>query len=485
MVASGSGGRRQECNRPCPRGAVEHEVLARVRPSPLERRAARRVASYATTVVRRVVTEQGYDDALVTVEGSYAKDTWLSGDLDLDVFVLLPRSECLEVIERGELLDRLRRELSRTFPVEERYAQHPYLRVNVLWVWVEVVLGCRMRPGERPLTAVDRTPLHREYVVSRMAPHQRDEVRLLKAFMKGVGVYGAELAVQGFSGYLVELLVLHYGCFRSVLEAAASWRPPVVVDPAGLLRERPELLERFRGSPMVVPDPVDPARNVAAAVSRRSLATFILASRLYLSRPSARFFEGAEAPPPEEASGALRGRRIVLLRAKPPDPLPPDTLWGIARRAARNAARLLDRLGFVALDHSCFVDEVEGCAYLAVEVLHDPLPELELHRGPPAWIEPHSARFVEKHSGDPAGPWLGEDGALLTLRRRALRSALDALMARASEWVPGSMRGFSLEPLDVKEAHRLPARVWDWLYRFAVKAPPWLRPELYRWREPR
>jgi tRNA nucleotidyltransferase (CCA-adding enzyme) len=37
--------------------------------------------------------------------------------------------------------------------------------------------------------------------------------------MKGTGVYGAEAKVEGFSGYLTELLVINYGSFPKALEA--------------------------------------------------------------------------------------------------------------------------------------------------------------------------------------------------------------------------------------------------------------------------
>jgi tRNA nucleotidyltransferase (CCA-adding enzyme) len=47
------------------------------------------------------------------------------------------------------------------------------------------------------------------------------EVRLLKKFMKGTGVYGAEIKIGGFSGYLCELLILKYRSFAQTIEAFA------------------------------------------------------------------------------------------------------------------------------------------------------------------------------------------------------------------------------------------------------------------------
>ena len=42
--------------------------------------------------------------------------------------------------------------------------------------------------------------------------------------MKGVGVYGAEIRVGGFSGYLCELLTLSFGSFTDILKAVSDWK---------------------------------------------------------------------------------------------------------------------------------------------------------------------------------------------------------------------------------------------------------------------
>ena len=114
-------------------------------------------------------------------------------------------------------------------------------------------------------------------------PVAATEVRLLKAWTGGIGVYGAEAKIRGFSGYLCELLVLKHSTFRGVLQAATSLRPGAKIEfETAATRQFPE--------PLVVVDPVDGNRNVASAVSGEQLATFVHASREYLTKPSDRFF---------------------------------------------------------------------------------------------------------------------------------------------------------------------------------------------------
>ena len=122
-------------------------------------------------------------------------------------------------------------------------------------------------------------PFHTKYVSVRIAGKE-DDVLLLKQFMKGVHVYGSELRVGGFSGYLTELLVLCYGSFVAVLRAASSWRPGQRLDLEGHAAVRHD-------EPLIVVDPVDPRRNVAGALTLDKMLQFAGAARSFLAEPEA------------------------------------------------------------------------------------------------------------------------------------------------------------------------------------------------------
>ncbi len=75
--------------------------------------------------------------------------------------------------------------------------------------------------------------------------------------MRGCGVYGSELKTQGFSGYLTELLIIHYGSFENTVKEACFWKPGEKID----------LMQHSKikyDEPLVMVDPTDPKRNVAA-----------------------------------------------------------------------------------------------------------------------------------------------------------------------------------------------------------------------------
>ena len=197
--------------------AIEREVLSRIRPSPTE---DRRMMKAVDSLVKKVVAAAAKAEAHIEPKlvGSVAKGTHMK-DPDIDLFLMFPESTPLEELrEKGLEIGR------RAVKGKEHFAQHPYVRGNHEGYRVDIVPCFMVKDPLRKLSAVDRTPFHTEFVVENLKEGQHDQVRLLKRFMKGIGCYGAEAKVQGFSGYLCELLVLRFGDFHSVLRAAAEWR---------------------------------------------------------------------------------------------------------------------------------------------------------------------------------------------------------------------------------------------------------------------
>ncbi len=391
----------------------------------------RRVSEQFREYVGGLLSRLGVEGSVELV-GSSARGTWLPDGIDVDVFVVLPRKYPKGFLD--ELVGRLRAEMEKDgVSVETRYAEHPYLVAHSEGVEVDVVPCFEMRPGEPVLTAADRSPLHHRYLLSRLDDKLKLDVRLLKRFMKTVGVYGAEVKVEGFSGYLTELLVAHYGSFLSVLEAAARWRPyKTVVDPEGHYQDPRKAARKFR-SPLVVVDPVDPNRNVAAAVSMTSMATFVLAARRFLQRPSISYFL------PQAAGEALPVPAVVLRFPYPQKP--PDVVWGMFKRYARALANKLDECGFKVLrfgvdsDERTFVD-------IAFLVESTALPEYELHEGPPVFSEA-ADKFVEKYAGsDVVGPFVAES-RIYVIRRRKIREI--------GECLDKALKELGLRPQEIKK----------------------------------
>ncbi|MGA8664776.1 MAG: CCA tRNA nucleotidyltransferase, partial [Thermoplasmata archaeon] len=350
------------------------------------------------------------------VAGSAARGTYLSDRLDIDLFLLFPPD-----LPR----DRLREEglaLGRAIlsDPETRYAEHPYLRGRFEGFAVDAVPGYAVDDPSRPLSPVDRTPFHQAYLSSRENPELVTQIRLVKLFLRTLGIYGSEARTEGFSGYLVELLVLQYGSLRGILEMARSWRIPVrVADPN---RDPPRLPSDVA---LILADPVDPNRNVASALSRRNLATLILAASEYLDHPNERWFEPTQHPALSRAEALLRmherGTHVTVVELPRPD-LVDDTLYPQVRKAERAIADEVGRSDFTVLGSSCAVDPHR--VLILIEVAHAYRPAVRPQDGPPAGLD-RVGHYLAKWTAADApvlqGPYVRPDGSLAVDTRRADR----------------------------------------------------------------
>jgi len=156
----------------------------------------------------------------VELVGSIAKDTYLMKNMDIDFFLCFPTNYSKEEIAKHAL------SIGNTFlkNTEESYAEHPYLRGYYKEFFTEIVPCYKIENAKQKLSAVDRTPLHTKYVKEHISEKQKQEVRLFKQFLKGINCYGAEAQIQGFSGYLCEIIVLNYKSFENTIKNASTWK---------------------------------------------------------------------------------------------------------------------------------------------------------------------------------------------------------------------------------------------------------------------
>ena len=238
----------------------------------------------------------------------------------------------------------------------------------------------------------------------------------MKRFLKNIGIYGAELKTEGFSGYLCELLIAYYGSFKQLLKSAEQWKGQIVLDIERHYGEH-ELAGRFL-SPLVVVDPVDRSRNVSAVVSQTSVNRLIFASREFLKKPKEEFFFSERKPfSLQKAKELLEAREstFLCLFFKTPDVVP-DILWPQLKRAEKNIAKQLELDEFVLLGHAHWSDEENRCALL-FEFSSCCLPAVRKAPGPPIFQPVDCENFVERHAKSPYGIWI-EGDRLVALEKR-------------------------------------------------------------------
>lgn len=391
---------------------ILQEVLARIKPTESHKKLVEEV----TTQLRRQIAEEllreGIDNVKIELVGSVAKDTYLTDDVDIDFFLLYPTNFDIKHITKTTL--KIGKRILDNYT--ENYAQHPYARGTYMGFNVDIVPSYNITDSQYLKTPVDRTPFHTRYVKEHLREDQKDEVRLLKAFMKGLGVYGAESRVGGFAGYVCELLVIKYGSFINVLREATKWRRGIVLN---LLEGDIELHNMDTSKPMIFIDPVDPKRNAAAAIKEESFYMFILGSKCFLENPSINyFFPRREFGNVDKLTkfcedSELKIYLIELIRPA----IVEEILHSQLQKFCKVVKDILRENKFIPRD--VFYIVRKNKVYIVFTIERDTLPKAKLHKGPPVYSD-KVLPFIEKWKNRAlTGPYISKNRLyVLTLREK-------------------------------------------------------------------
>ncbi len=351
--------------------------------------------------------------------GSIAKGTDIRDSKDIDIFIMFHKDTTREELEKKGLDIGKKVFSDMKIPYEIDYAEHPYI-CGVLGKHLIEIVPCY--DTKEVKSAVDRTPYHTHYVKKKLAaePKMRGDIRLLKQFMKGAGVYGAEEKVRGFSGYLAELLTINYGSFENALKAASEWRLGAVLDPESLWKDKDAIAYFFKGADLVIVDPVDKDRNAAAAVSKQRLSEYIVAARGFLNSPDKKYFF-----PEKDAKGipdrkilqkrmVARGTKILGLEFTHPK-INPNTLYSQLRKTQEAVKNTIQEQDFKLLKSDIWTDE-EKKSLIIFELEIYELPRIRNHAGPPVYAAlKEQEKFLQKYRK--YRPYIREDRWVADIER--------------------------------------------------------------------
>jgi tRNA nucleotidyltransferase (CCA-adding enzyme) len=214
-----------------------------------------------------------------------------------------------------------------------------------------------------------------------------------------------------------------------MLEAASAWKQGTVVDVEGYYRERADEVRDIFADDLVVIDPADKGRNLAASVARKRLWEFVSAAREVLQQPSPRFFfpEPRRVPASREVARSAESRNLVALRVGRIDAVV-DILWSQLYRTQNALSNRLGEYGFEVIRSASWSNE-NNLSMILFEVATDPLGRVYTHYGPEIFRKTESAQFLKtrRASADTAGgPWINGNRWVMA-RVRKKRRAIDVV----------------------------------------------------------
>jgi tRNA nucleotidyltransferase (CCA-adding enzyme) len=372
---------------------VLKKVLKRITPSDSERKSFLQVLDTILKAADDVIIPLGLEK---TLAGSFIRDTWLPDKREMDLFIMIPVSHSREELEKIglEVGKKIMKKVGGNHAIA--YAEHPYVKGEYKGFSIDIVPCYKVESASKIKSAVDRTPFHNKYILRHLEQKMAGDVRLLKQFCKAIDVYGSDIRTLGFSGYLCELLVIKYKNFKRLVRSAVNWKLGKCIDLEGHCN-RISSSGRFKDQPLIVIDPTDPNRNVAASLSSENFLKFINACALFLRKPALSFFEIKRIPiKKREYDLHLKKRKteIVLIEFERPNVVD-DILWSQMRKTSARLGKLLADNEFRVHNQDVWSDEKNS--YIVLEMPASSLPELIRLNGPPVSSEKHSREFIEKY----------------------------------------------------------------------------------------
>ena len=364
---------------------IEKKVLQKITPSDLYRKKIKDNILELNNLIKKEIAQKRLPVKIQLV-GSIAKDTYLMNNMDIDFFICFPRNYKKDEIAKNTLIIG-KKILENT---EESYAEHPYIRGYYKGCKTEIVPCYQIENANQKLSAVDRTPLHTKFVKENISEKQRQEVRLLKQFLKGINCYGAEAQIEGFSGYLCEILILYYNTFEDTIKNVKNWK-------------QKEKLSLKKGNfpnfntPLTFIDPVDPERNVASAVSRQKYDMVKKAAEEYLLNPKITFFFPNKIKPwsLNKIKNILEkdDNRYLGIEIEKPDIID-ENLYPQIKKAAKSIEKNSKKNDFSVKDAKYLVKNKS--IYIIIKTKTLSINEEKTHIGPPINKKENSEDFKNK-----------------------------------------------------------------------------------------
>jgi len=277
------------------------EVVERIKPSKEEERKVNSVTAELKKKLERA------RDVTVIIGGSDAKGTVIKSKprRDIDVFVAFDYNKYSDrTTELSDILATHLRKLK--IPFKRVHGSRDYFHFTDKKnnMFFEIVPILHIKKANESLNITDISPLHVTYIKKKLKKKNvSDDIRLAKALCYAHDIYGAESHVRAFSGYALEILVIHYGGFMNFLRAGSKWKKEIhkgklLIDPEKYYSNKDAIIFHLNESkltgPLVLIDPVQKERNVTAAMDVEKFNSFIDLCQKFVKNPSLKFFEKKE-----------------------------------------------------------------------------------------------------------------------------------------------------------------------------------------------
>lgn len=284
---------------------LHKRLLKKVQPDSKYSQNLKKTVKEFTSIIKKEISP-----LKLFVGGSYAKGSWLPKIKDVDLFILFPykkyKNKDLSKILESKLVK---------FNYEKIHGSRDYFKINYKRLKFEIVPILKIEDSSQAVNITDISPLHVKWVNSHTKV--KNEIRILKLFLKVNNLYGAESYIKGFSGYVCEILICYYKSFLNLIKDTLNWQDRKIIDVEKHYKNEDEIIKTLnpsKTSPLIIIDPVQKIRNAGAAISKESYDKFKEKAKNLLKKP--KLFQ-KEKLSKENLEKKYKSNIVVFLEVKP------------------------------------------------------------------------------------------------------------------------------------------------------------------------
>ncbi|MDO8628547.1 MAG: hypothetical protein Q7R56_02225 [Nanoarchaeota archaeon] len=358
--------------------------------------------------VHEIIKKINIPGATAKLGGSGAKNTWLAGTHDIDIYIVYNYESFKNKSE--QLADLTEKHLKKHFKLTRLHGSRDYYQTKHNNYTIEFIPILNITKANEAKNITDVSQLHVNYVLKNKK--YSEDIRKAKAFTKAAEVYGAESYIQGFSGYLVELLVINYKGFNNFIKNVAQWKQITTI---GKKEDINNLNEAKKQSPLIFIDPVDNTRNAAAALNKEKYEQLIKTCKNYLkTKNKEKYFEQPTFHLPEIKKYYNTLFTINVEKGKT------DVVGAALRKKEEKMNYALRQHDFIIQKHGWHWDQKTNKAYFYYQLKETLLPTIKEQPGPPITMKEAVQHFKKKHKKT-----VIKKGKIYAIEKRKIRTPQD------------------------------------------------------------
>jgi len=263
---------------------------------------------------------------------------------------------------------------------------------------IEVIPVLYITRPNQAKNITDHSPFHVNWS-KRKSKGLVEDVKISKQFFRGIGAYGAESWIGGFSGHVIEILTVNYGGFKKLLTAISKWEDTAFTDVEKYYSNekdaRSSISKSKQDSPLLVIDPIDKGRNAAAAVTKEKYDFLKINVEAFLKKPVLTAFDELIITD-EDIKKLVKKNKLYLFSAKPESPKL-DASGAKMLNYYKKISRMFTENNFELVDSGFFWDKKnDGLIWFILNPKE--LSKKHILKGPPTYESSLNVlKFKEKY----------------------------------------------------------------------------------------